>query len=601
LETGDGGAYRVRLRAASPTGEWGDTADVSPPDHNHYHFSPDVAAAGGRAWIVWNGSSRWGLLNHRFNHMRTLHAALAYRDDTGAVTVEPAPGETPMGFAAGQLPIASLPFLHMLEEEFVTPQAPRVRLAPATPGSVADWPVVFFRRFRSTTLKDFGWTLDVMRHTGAGWTPPEPVSSSAGFPDAPYGVLADGASWMLAYHSGEYPEAPDRNPSCAVRGHRLAVERVTLAPAPTRQPARVTDRRPRDKEWVASPARVAHSVPVSTVETDGGPLHLLYGDLHRHSVYSKCMSANDGDPLDHWRWVQDVAPLDFYALTEHLEYMSALEWRRVQDLAQRIASGGHVLALCGFELVLPPGHTNFFYADDAVGHDLRVACLTSATLEEVWPKLDAWIPEGTVVAIRHSQGHRGDEVPRSYAPRWEPVAEIVQTRGDYTAWVHGLWKHGMKLGVVGASDHARGAPFVQCITGLWVPPGDRTREGVLSGLRARRTFATNGPRMSVWLTVRGDAGAETLLMGDEGRVSGLPRLTIEVSGTRALETVELFRDEALIARWTPGEAHASLEHTDAAAPPGEHAYWVRTTQGQEKVGRRPVRGLAYSSPVWVTL
>lgn len=332
---------------------------------------------------------------------------------------------------------------------------------------------------------------------------------------------------------------------------------------------------------------------------NGRSYSLLFGDLHRHSAYSKCLSANDGDPLNHWQWVQDVAALDFYALTEHLEYMSYAEWRHVEDLAALLATGG-VLALYGFELAIPPGHTNFFYADQAIGHDLRVACLSSPDLAALWPKLDAWLPPGKVVAIRHHQGHRGDDLARTYGPAYEPVAEIIQTRGEYPQWVQSLWRQGLRVGVVGASDHSRAAPFVQGLTGLWLPAGERSREAVLAGLQSRRTFATNGSRMSVFLSATGDEHDTSLVMGEEGIVAGSPRLHLAASGTRPLETVEFYRDDRLLHVETVSEPRVQFEYTATPAPAGEHAYWVRVTQHPEQHGTRTHPGIAYSSPLWLT-
>jgi hypothetical protein len=40
---------------------------------------------------------------------------------------------------------------------------------------------------------------------------------------------------------------------------------------------------------------------------------------------------------------------------------------------------------------------------------------------------------------------------------------------------------------------------------------------------------------------------------------------------------------------------------DEAAPPGEHLYWVRVVQAPEFNGRRPAQGVAYTSPVWLTV
>ena len=635
----DGTAYQVYATCRRPggAGGWTTPVQVSRPGRGSYrkflNMAPDLAAEDGRAWVVWNRSAGWGELNHRFNHLRSLHAAVLTLE-AGAIDVQPAPGQPVLG-ERGRLPVQSIPFTHSTEEEYITPQAPRIRLSGDTDvdaaGRPASSPTVFYRQFRSAEFKDFGWTICAVTHTGDGWTAPQRLSAETGMPDTPYGVLPEapggrnaaddagkptsGASsrWLLAYHTADYPMSPDKHPSKPQAEHRLVVERAALKATPTDTSAAIYYAPPFEAPVAARENRVGAVPALPTFvarRDDREPLvremtvgdvryDLLYGDLHRHSIYSKCMSANDGDPLDHWRWVTDVDRLDFYAITEHLEYMSYVEWRRVEELAESLAASG-VLALGGWELAIPPGHTNFFYADQSVGQDLRIACLTSATLADVWPKLDKWVPEGKVVAIRHHQGHRGDDLARTYAARYEPLAEIIQSRGEYPDWLALLRRQGFRVGVAGATDHARGAPIVQGLTGLWLPAGPHSPDQVLEGFRARRTFATNGPRIAVLLSASGSGGAAVVGMGEDGSIGGTPRLAAQVAGTRAVETVAFYRDERLLHVEPVGVPSATVEYVDRDAPPGEHAYWVRVVQERERNGVRPLQGVAYSSPVWVT-
>jgi hypothetical protein len=496
-------------------------------------------------------------------------------------------------------------------------------------GDAADSrPVVFYRQFRSGEFKDCGWTLCAAAHTGDDWTAPQQIGTETGVPDVPYGVApagedapgAPGASgrWLVAYHAADYPITKERQPSKPLQRHRLVVETVEVAdttsdalvgvhyPLPFETPRETVARQP-----ASVPAAAVSEPERREIEVGGQRYALLFGDLHRHSLYSKCMSATDGDPLDHWRWVTDVNRLDFYALTEHLEYMSFLEWRRIDDLAQALAASG-VLALCGFELAIPPGHTNFFYADPKIGYDLRVACLTSATLADVWPKLDAWLPPEKVVAIRHHQGHRGSDLAPTYAPRYEPLAEVIQSRGEYPDWIGALRRQGFRVGVAGATDHSRAAPIVQGLTGLWLPAGESSREAVLAGLRARRTFATNGAKLGVFLSAESAEPATASAasvppeprrtgMGEDGQVAGPPRLEARVLGTRTVETVAFYRDDRLLHVETVAAQEATVTYVDQEAPRGEHAYWVRVVQDRERSGVRPGQGVAYSSPVWVTV
>lgn len=672
-----GTGYQIFARRGSvPEGRaaaemvWSEPVQVSQannaPYGGYFHVSPDVATRNDQAWVVWSRTPTWGRADHRFNHTRSLHAAVLSVVDQ-QLHAAPPPGAPVLG-EVGRLPVISTPFMHTTDVEFINPQAPRIRAG--ADGQV----VVFFRQFRSAEFKDFGWTVGAIQHTGQDWSVPEQAGSATGFPDTAYGAIATpsgpdrsggqaaaattataagaaaaagpedsagpaglvgptgnqqsqehGRTWLLAYHAGDYPLVAGQQPSKPVANHRLVVETARLTPRSGDGNASIHYPLPFPRTTSVPRQHIERPTESAQVRVGGETLQALYGDLHRHSLYSKCMSANDGDPLDHWRWVRDVAGLDFYAITEHLEYMSFVEWQRVDDLAQSLAASGDLLALCGFELAIPPGHTNFFYADQSIGYDLRVACLTSADLSAVWPKLDDWLPPEKIVAIRHHQGHRGNDMARTYAPQYEPVVEIIQSRGEFPRWVQSLWRQGFRVGVVGATDHARSAPFAQGVTGVWVAPECRTRAGVLAGLRARRSFATNGPHMSVFLSAGpntqssntqssntqspntrspnlrsvGATPAPLIPMGDCGTVDGPPRLTIQATGTRPVLEVAIYRGERLLHVVEPGVNDVTLTYVDEVAPPGEHPYWLRVTQERET--GRIVQGTAYSSPVWVTV
>jgi hypothetical protein len=71
----DGGRYRILVAHKAEQGEWSEPLLLSATDRPWLDLAPDVAAADGRAWVVWNRSAPWGRVNHRFNHVRSLHAA----------------------------------------------------------------------------------------------------------------------------------------------------------------------------------------------------------------------------------------------------------------------------------------------------------------------------------------------------------------------------------------------------------------------------------------------------------------------------------------------------------------------------------------------
>lgn len=405
-------------------------------------------------------------MNHRLGHQRAVHVCLV-DPATGAVSI-------PAGYnEAGAVPIPiepldTMPLDYPDEDQFVVPLSPKIISGPSGM-------TVLYRSLHVNGYKAFGWDIRATTHTGQQWTAPARLSRAAGFPDTSFGAVDGGASGLwLAYHACDLPgpisggdvapAAPQRlaYDKHAVANERVLVERVPLA----RSPLHSLVTRPVAVQAPQPKSRRIHPVDRS-LDFDGTTYRLMYGDLHRHSLYSKCQSANDGHVLDHWRWAADVAALDFYAVTEHLDFLSYSEWAHTNESTTLMAGTAGVVPLYGFELTRQPGHTNFFYIDPQVGYDLRVACLSSAHLLQIWEKIDQWVPPGSVLAIRHHQGHTAAGATESFAARYEPLMEVVQSRGEFRAFAERFLQRGCQVGFAGASDHAMTALFPFSLTGAW--------------------------------------------------------------------------------------------------------------------------------------
>ena len=113
-------------------------------------------------------------------------------------------------------------------------------------------------------------------------------------------------------------------------------------------------------------------------------------------------------------------------------------------------------------------------------------------------------------------------------------------------WVPDALARGYRLGFVGSGDSHDGHPGLAHLFagsgGLAaIQTEDLTREGVLAALRARRTYATNGPRMV--LDVRLDGAP----MGSVLAPIEKAMLRIDVVGTEAIEAIEVVRDREVVA------------------------------------------------------
>jgi hypothetical protein len=193
-------------------------------------------------------------------------------------------------------------------------------------------------------------------------------------------------------------------------------------------------------------------------------------------------------------------------------------------------------------------------------------------------------------------------------PRFEPVTEIVSIHGVSEAadapsliaqalpgnFVRDALDRGYRLGFIGSGDRHDGHPGAYQtdppMGGLAAILADElSREGVLEALRARRVYATNGPRMLLRVALGSHRMGESVAVGKDGRLTD--RLFVHVVGETPLVSAELVRSGKLEGGvLLDGKLDAMLDREIRDLAPGEYVY-VRVLQ---KDG-----GAAWSSPIFV--
>jgi len=316
------------------------------------------------------------------------------------------------------------------------------------------------------------------------------------------------------------------------------------------------------------------------------------------------MSANDGMPEDVLRWQRDVLGCRVLCLTEHIEYLSSLEFLRVMDVVEAEAAKDDIIPLYGVEWAkYPAHHTNFFCIDRQIFERLRAVLLGLDHLSAIYQKIRSEFPPNSVVAIRHfhgmSQGPNNvlaEDVAATHDSEIEWTMEAVQIRGDmmfapikgYPAFPSNFLMAGAKIGLIAASDHARGGRLKFCLSGFWVP--EITPQTVFDALRERRTIGSISGKMAVWLRT------PDVEMGGEGNASLPVRLVAELASARPLKNVRLWRDGEWIAQKSLSSNAESVVLQDGDASPGKHCYIVRA-EAEPTIDNLPVVG--YSSPIWL--
>ena len=286
--------------------------------------------------------------------------------------------------------------------------------------------------------------------------------------------------------------------------------------------------------------------------TAGDRTYLVaWGDLHRHSLVSRCTVADEPSLEDYYRYSQDVFSYDFWALTDHAENSSAHQWWTCKKLADLFLVEGSFVPLYGFEWTSHYGHQNVIFGDVSRSAPIFSARASSTnTPTKLWEGLDAY-SDHPAITIPHHPGAVFVEYDWDYFdPRFLRLVEIFQAcRGNYESpeafrrfadatgtegyVVDGL-ERGHRFGFVASSDHGTGASYV----GAFVD--ELTRGDVFEALYDRRTVAA---------TVRGflvDFRVNGALAGREISAGGPLQLGVSVSGVRELARIDVIRNGVVI-------------------------------------------------------
>ena len=338
-----------------------------------------------------------------------------------------------------------------------------------------------------------------------------------------------------------------------------------------------------------------------------GP-RILWGDLHGHSS----LSDGTGTPDDFYRYARDVAGLDVAALTDHDHWgmrplvTSPDLWDAIRSAAKRFHEPGRFVTLLGFEWTSwIHGHRHVLhFADDGPLVDSVDPATESP--QELWAALEG---HSSLTFAHHSAG---GPIPTNWDippdPRFEPVTEIASVHGSSEAldspgliydpvpgnFVRDVLDRGYVLGFIGSGDSHDGHPGLSQLSS---PRGgmaailseNRSREGVLEALRARRVYATNGPRILLRAALGTQRMGSTLKLA--GRASVDETLFVRVISPAPLEMLELIRSGKIVDGLDlEGKRDVTLQRPVEDLRPGEYIY-VRAIQEDG--------GTAWSSPIFI--
>ncbi len=348
---------------------------------------------------------------------------------------------------------------------------------------------------------------------------------------------------------------------------------------------------------------------------------VYWGDLHSHARRS--FDATGDLPF---HYARDVARLDFYALTDHVEGLSDEMWQEMRLATQDWYDPGRFATILGYEATFPApwAHHNVYFRDDG---DVRIG-RHNGTVQDLWQQLVA----GQAMTIPHHTGVRfspkasnlpggtGPNIDWQYAnDTFRRVVEVYSGHGlceyydpdhplayqhcDFSLndsavgphYVQEGWLTGQRMGTICSSDNHQAQPGRRQtgLAAVWAPA--LTRSGVFDSIHNRQTYGTTGARilLKVWVN--------DTFMGQETASGNGVSVRVWAVGTGEIAWVEILRGDLDAQRFDVvyrREPHAdSLDLTwDDPHPVANALYYVRLRQ-KEPIAGRVVQ--AWSSPVWV--
>jgi hypothetical protein len=345
-------------------------------------------------------------------------------------------------------------------------------------------------------------------------------------------------------------------------------------------------------------------------------LLLFWGDPHIHT----CLSDGAQRPAEAYAWARKCGLVDFAALADHDACWGLLEgppWEETQRAANDAYVPGGFVTLIGYEWSTrlegwTEGHRNVYYPGQSgpMIHSHAPPGNTVAGLVEALRGTGALViphhpsaPQPThstdwshpapdaqrLVEICSKWGvseRRGGERPLT-----KPIGTTVQeglAAGHRVGFVGGGDTHSSMGGGYMTETPRHNLLYPECgMTAVWA--AELTREDIFAALRARRCYATTGPRMLVLFSVNGAP------MGSEivARAADAPRkVEALVAGTATVTRVDVVRDNEDVHTVRPDATECALTWTDESPlPPRGGFYYLRVTQSDGH--------MAFASPVWV--
>jgi hypothetical protein len=341
--------------------------------------------------------------------------------------------------------------------------------------------------------------------------------------------------------------------------------------------------------------------------TGTGPdLQILRGEFHRHSEIS-FDGGHDGSIIDQWRYILDVASLDWVGCCDHSngggrEY----SWWTTQKLTDIFTAPGKFSGMFNYErsIEYPEGHRNVVFAQRGVRPLPRLPKVDVDSTGHAPDTLNyySYLKKYNGVTAAHTSATDMGTDWRDNDPDAEPVVEIYQgMRQNYEiadaprspndkdsiggwrpkGFVNIALDKGYKLGFQSSSDHVS-----THISYASVLATSNSREAVLDALKKRHVYAATD-------NIIADVRSGSHIMGDAFSSSSAPELSVKLIGTAPFAKVVVVKDGKYVYSTQPNSKNVDFRWRDYAPQAGKTSYYY--VRGEQENGE-----LVWASPFWIT-
>jgi len=323
-----------------------------------------------------------------------------------------------------------------------------------------------------------------------------------------------------------------------------------------------------------------------------GDMHIYFGNLHSHTAYSD----GEGTPEQAFQWARDTAHLDFYAITDHAEYLSPAAWQDTRGRAAQFTKAGTFAALAGFEWSSGVGHVNV----------LNTAAYTSTGQTRTLDSLYNWMgSNGGLGQFNHPATIAGTFNEFEYsgnpsAKRMRAVETGNAGAGNNTGFFYDYFIKALDKGwkVAPTSNQDNHSLKTNSHRTAIVTRG-LTPASLMDGVASRRVYSSDDPDMQVvfksgsdWMgssltRAKGRYAFDVLVQDDED----IAKLELVSNGGRVVAQ-QVFKQTTHFKQF---EWHPEVDFSSTRA-----YYFVKVTERDTNQEDESHRGnqVALSAPIW---